>query len=145
MEQNADAVVKRAFKSSETRLVVARELWKHTPFYGEVEKAVFGHTDVLPSIQDSKDGWVEVGKDEILCSHGHYIQLKQKFTYRDVVEFCPFILNEEEAVSRSLRQISCYLDNLKYVISNDQIKALARMAEEELSIVERYFKNKGDE
>lgn len=145
MEVDVQAVVRRAFKKNETRLVVARELWKHTPFYGEVEKAVFGYTDVLPAIRDKKDGWVEINKNANLCDHGHYIRMEQQFTYNDVVRFCPFVLNEEEAVSRSVRQISCYLDNLKYVIDNEQIKALARMAQEELNIVERYLKRNSEE
>ena len=140
MELDVRAAAKRALESNETRLMVARELWKRTPFYGEVDEAVFGNTEVVPDIQDKKDGWVEVSKKESLCT-GHYIELKQRFTYDDVVRYCSFILNEKEIVSRSIRQISYYLDNLKCVVENERIKALARMAEEALSVVGRYLKS----
>lgn len=144
MGVDVQEVVRRAVKNNETRLVLARELWKHTPFYGEVEEKVYGDTEILPYIQDKKDGWVEISKKEVLCNHGRYIELRQQFTYDDVVRYCPFILNEKEVVSRSIRQIGCYLDDLLFVLDKEQIKALARMAQDELNIVRKCFEKGGE-
>jgi hypothetical protein len=141
MEVDAEAVVKRALKNKETRQSLARELWKHTPFCGEVEKVVFWDAKGTPVVQDTNDGWVDIYRHEPVCNSGHYISLKQKFTYNDVVRYCPFILDDKEAVSHSLKQISCYLDNLLYVLDKEQIKALARMALEELNVVKRYLES----